>query len=239
MITRINVMPNEKKEIFVESQLKKFFTSHKLLKYKKNQIILQSEDLPQGVYYLKKGFVRVYNVSHDGHELTFNIFTKGSFFPIFWAINDTQNDYYFETMSEVEVFRAPKEEFLNFIHSNAQVMSQVNELVLHSLTSTLIRLQYLVMGKACERVACVLVMLVRRFGKITKKGFLSISFPVTQQQIAQLAALTRESVGVELSKLKGENVLCMRNRCYVINNYDKLVEKSSYYPEGKTMPYTY
>ena len=37
--------------------------------YKKNQIIIMPEDEPEGVFYLKSGFVRLYLISKDGKEL--------------------------------------------------------------------------------------------------------------------------------------------------------------------------
>jgi CRP-like cAMP-binding protein len=236
-------MPNLSAKNGDSSLLKKFFAGHKKIIYKKNQLILQAEDSPQGVYFLAKGFVRVYTISEQGNELTVNIFTKESFFPMFWAINDTANFYYFEAMSEVVVYRAPRQAFLDYIHTDIAVMNSINELILHSLSSTLIRLQYLVLGNACQRVSCVLVMLFRRFGKIRKSGMQIISFPITQQQVADLIGLTRESVGSVMRNLEQKKIIQRSQRYYAIADFAALLDESCFYKhayrENKPLPHTY
>jgi len=64
--------------------------------YKKGETLIRSDDDPQGIFYLKKGYVRQYSISPAGIELTLHILKPVSYFPLVWAINGTPNVYNFE-----------------------------------------------------------------------------------------------------------------------------------------------
>ena len=217
-------------------QIKSFFNDYKDHHYKKGQVILRSEDVPQGVYYLKKGSIRVFIVTEDGLELTINLLHPSSFFPMSWAILNTPNNYFFEAMTDVETSRAPLQDFLDFIHKDVKSISEINKIILYSLNRALLRLQYMVLGNARERVANVLLMLGGRMGTKKKNGK-AVAFPITQQQIANLAALTRESVGYELKQLAKEKLISRKYRNCTINNTKLLQEKYCSYSEGHPLPF--
>ena len=58
---------------YVPGKLRRFFTRYKAIVYKKGEIILRPEDEPQGVYYIKEGFVKLSTILEDGKELTFTL----------------------------------------------------------------------------------------------------------------------------------------------------------------------
>src|SRR4030067_2058893 len=100
-------------------KLDNFFARFKSVhSYKKGELIIRADDPPSGIFYLKSGFVRLYSISKDGQDITFNIFKPGSYFPMFWAIGNSPNSYYFEAMTRIEVMKAPKEELIKFLKSN-------------------------------------------------------------------------------------------------------------------------
>lgn len=63
-------------------KLNNFFAGFKKLSFKKSETILRADDEPRGVFYLKKGYVKLYSLSKDAQELTLIIFKAGDFFPI-------------------------------------------------------------------------------------------------------------------------------------------------------------
>lgn len=76
---------------------------------------MHAGDIPQGVFYVKKGLIRLYSVSHDGEEFTLIIFKPGDFFPISWAIADIPNNYFLEALSVLEIWRVEKASFVAFV----------------------------------------------------------------------------------------------------------------------------
>jgi len=224
-------------EKYLENKLMHFFTKYRQVKYKKNETILRIEDPPQGLYYISKGFVRIYMIIGNGQELTINIFKTGSFFPLTWAIADIPNFYFYEAMTPTEIWRAPKHDFLNFIKKDKEILYEMSRRILMGLNSLSVRLEYLILGDAYHRVTNVLLLLGRRFGEIKKGNDVYINFPVTQQEIANLAGLTRETVSVEIKKLEKNGIIKRKNPVYIISNPKKLKNESLIYVEGCPLPY--
>lgn len=70
-------------DIFIETErfekLDQFFSRFKKVIFKKGETILRVGDEPRGVYFLKKGYVRLYSISEDAKELTLIIFKREDF----------------------------------------------------------------------------------------------------------------------------------------------------------------
>jgi len=207
----------------VEEKLYKFFSKFPLIEYKKSNILLRPEDTPQGVSYLSQGYVRIFFITKNGHEFTLNIFKPGSFFPLTWAISNIDNTYFYEAMSDIQILRAPKDVFLDFIRKDREILYLVSHRLLVGIDGMTSRLEYLITGDARCKVANVLLMLGRRFGKPNlKSGHVKIDFNITQKDIAQLAGLTRETVCYEMKKLEANKSIKHDNNAYIICNVKKL-----------------
>src|SRR3989344_4663572 len=98
----------------------KFFSQFNANRYAKGAIILRGGDIPQGVYFVKRGFVKLTSVSKEGKELTMVIYKEGDFFPVVWAFfgGDKGSIYSFEAITETEILRAPRESFISYVTSH-------------------------------------------------------------------------------------------------------------------------
>ena len=94
--------------------MKNFLPSLSIKHTKKKELLIRADDDPSGIFYLKKGFVREYAITKKGDELVVNMFKPVSFFPMSWAINNTPNMYFFEAVTDLRVWRAPKDKALAF-----------------------------------------------------------------------------------------------------------------------------
>lgn len=206
-------------------RIRKFFQQFPSIEYGKKETILRAEDSPQGIYYLSRGYVRMYMLTSEGGELTLNIFRSGNTFPLSWVFERIPNEYFFETMDESRIFRAPVEEFSEFIKEDKEVLIEIARSLAHRLDRVHKRIQYLTMGDSFTKVINIFLMLGRRMGQEDKSGLI-ISTPITHQDIANLAGITRETVGLEIKKLKKRGLISMKGRLYVLKNLDKLQVKS-------------
>jgi CRP-like cAMP-binding protein len=221
-----------------DSKIEKFFTSYPATKFNKKRTVLNSEEQPRGVYYLKTGYIRMYTITQEGFELTLNILKPGSFFPLTWAIADIDNAYFYETLTTCEIHSAPKDRVIKFVKKNNDILFDINRRILSGLDATLIRLQYLTLGSAYQRVANSFLMLAGRFGVFLKdRARLTLTF--TEQDVANLAGVTRETVSIELKKLKNEGFIKKDKGFYSIYKIDELREGSLIYYEGKALPYAF
>lgn len=191
-------------------------------------MLLRADDVPSGVYYIHKGYVRVYALSESGQELNLIIFSPGNFFPLIWAINDSPNTQYCESITPVEIYRAPREEFLEFLSKNPDVLHEVLSKILTRFEGLMERMEYLVFGNAYQKVASILVICAERFG-IKNGNEILIRVPLTHKDVANLIGLTRETTSVELKKLEKEKIIIKKGRNFRIKNMEKLKEEAHWY----------
>ena len=63
-------------------KLGQFFSKFKDRHYKRHEIIIRPDGEIPGVFYLSRGYIRLYALSESGQELSLIIFKPGDFFPM-------------------------------------------------------------------------------------------------------------------------------------------------------------
>lgn len=206
-------------------KISNFFSKFKEHHYKKGEVILRAGDSPQGVYFIKKGYVKDYSISKEGEELILIIFKPQDFFPMRWVFNNQPNDHYFETMTEVDIWHCPKEDFIAFIEANPEVFFELTSRIVLRLGGIMERMEYLAFGNAYQKVASVLLICAERFGK--KEGNkVIIQVPLAHRDVANLLGLTRETTSIEIKKLERKGWISYRGRLLVVKNKKGLEEES-------------
>ncbi len=206
--------------------LDSFFTQFKSVFYKKRQIIIRSEDIPQGVFFLKKGYVRQFLISRDGHELTTSIYKPYDIFPLEWVLNNKVSRYHFETITEVKVSRAPREYFLQLIKSNPEIFFKLITRLINRIDVFSERMEYLAFGQAEQRIAALLLVFSERFGKKMERGIL-IQLPLTHKDIASFLGLSRETVSIEMKKLEKKEIFVHKLRLITIKKINLLKKEAA------------
>ncbi|HEX8932302.1 MAG TPA: Crp/Fnr family transcriptional regulator [Patescibacteria group bacterium] len=207
----------------VVEKLDVFFCQFKLQKYNKGEVLLRSDEIPTGVFYLKTGLVKMYFLNKKGDELIINIFKGGSFFPMSWAINNTNNYFYFEAASDAEVWKAPKDRTIEFLSNNSEVMFDLLSRIYRGTDNGFyFRMVYLMSGGAYERLIIELLIDARRFG-IEDKG--QIVLKISEKDLSSQTGLTRETVSRGLKKLKVKTLITFAKGKIVFPNLALLEEE--------------
>ncbi len=220
-------------------EIDSFFAKFKPLRFRKREIILGAEEEPDGVFFIKSGYVRSYSISEEGREFTLNIYKQGTYFPAPWALADVPNTYFFEAMTPVELTKAPKEELLVFLRANPEILMDLTTRLLVGLNGLLVRIEHLLSKDAYHKVASAVFLAGRRFGKKAGKGKVIVELPLTHQDIADLSYLTRETTSLEMKKLEKQGLIEKRNRMLIIKDMNKLRQESLLFLRGKPLPYTF
>lgn len=209
------------------NKIKKFFSQYPEQNYKKNETILRAGDMPQGVYFLEEGYVKLYSTSADGEELTLVIYQPGEFFPVVWTFfGERPSIYYFATMSPVVVRRADREPFVKFLEENPDAFMFIMLHVLDRFQRSLRRMEYLVFGNAASRLASTILSFGRTFGRDIK-GKTEIQLPLTHKDFADLLGMTRETVSIQLKKFERKGFIGYNaKKLFVIKDKEKLGEEA-------------
>ena len=178
--------------LLLSAQLDDFFQETKLQFYKKRALILHPNDISSSVFYLKSGYIRVYRISEEGEELTLTILKPKDFFPLTYGINNAANLYYLEAITPLELWRAPQEQFLQFIKSDADILYYLTTRIIVRFDGALSRMEYLVFSNAYVKVATTLLICAKRFGELDGDDIV-VQVPLTHKDIAKLVGITRET----------------------------------------------
>lgn len=210
-------------ETSLASKIDAFFTQFKHQTYKMGEILVRADDNPPGIFYLKKGIVREYAISKKGDELVVNIFKPIAFFPMSWAINDTPNSYYFEAVSDIEVWKTPKEKTVEFIKNNPDILYDLLSRVYRGTDGLLMRMAYLMSGNAYTSLIAELLISAKRFGSKGKDGVIEVK--LSGKDLATHAGMTRETVSRELAILKKKRLVGFNKGMITISNIQKLEDE--------------
>jgi CRP/FNR family transcriptional regulator len=187
-------------------EFEEFYKQFKTRNYKKGEILVRADDDPQGIFCLTKGYVRQYIISKNGYELTLHILKPVTYFPLVWAVNGTPNVYYFEALTPVGVGRAPKDEVVTFIKDKPTIIFALLSDLIERYAETLTRMEHLVFSDAYRRVISVLIYIAKHFGEEQGKSIV-VNHRFTQQDIATLVGVARETAGIEISRLEKKGLL--------------------------------
>lgn len=194
-----------------------FFIPYSPMAYKKGEIILRAEDAPFGVYYLKNGYVRQYLLSPSGETFIVHIYKPGSFFPLTWILNDTQNLYHFEAMTPATIVRAPKEPFIEFLKSNPGALMYATQRLAAGLSGFITRVTQLVLDDAYTKTILLILYYAENFGTKTKDG-VELQVPLTHREIASWIGTTRETASLQVETLIKKGLLTTRGRLLTIRD---------------------
>lgn len=209
-------MENRKVKEFEE-----FYKQFKIRNYKKGEMLIRADDDPQGIFCLKKGYVRQYTISRTGFELTLHILRPITYFPMVWAVNGTPNVYYFEALTPVEVGRAPRDQVVDFIKDKPTIIFELLSELIEDYAETLTRVEHLVFSDAYRRVISVLLYIAKHFGGKSDKGII-IHHRFTQQDIATLVGVARETASNEMAKLEKKGLIKYVGHSILFESLDKL-----------------
>lgn len=202
-------------------EFENFYTRFTPRIYKKGELLIRSDDDPQGIFCLNKGYVRQYTISKAGIELTLHILKPVSYFPMVWAINGTPNIYNFEALTDVEVGRAPRDEVVNFIKDKPKIIFELMSELLEDYAETLTRVEHLVFSDAYRRVISVLLYIAKHFGE--SEGIITkVDHRFTHQDIATLVGVARETASSEMIKLEKKGLVEYQSHLMVFQNINNL-----------------
>ena len=208
----------------VETKLKQFFEKYPHKKYRKGEVLLRQFEEPEGVFFITHGNVRMYTVSQEGEEYELNIYKAPSFFPIGWMMNNTENRYYYEAISDVELYIAPKHEALDFITTQNDVLLDLASRIYKGLDGFFMRMEALLAGVAYYKTIAEIIISIRRFGEQSNSRH-SFHVKLTHHQIASRTGLSRETVTREIRKLQKKGMVAYEGDQLTVLDIRKLEEE--------------
>lgn len=184
------------------SQLLEFASHYPTRKYGKGELILVEGEVPSCAYLIKKGVVKGYSITTEGTEKPIAFDNVGEIFPVGWVFKKLRwSPYYYDAFVDTEVYCIPRDEYIEFLRANPDIMFDVFDYFINRYLYFQMRVNALEQSKAIDKIIHTLHFLALRFGKEVAPNTVQILLPLSQQELANIMGLTRETTGIELGKL--------------------------------------
>jgi CRP/FNR family cyclic AMP-dependent transcriptional regulator len=191
-------------------------------RYLKNEVIVQGDEEPSGVFFITEGFVKAYSISQLGQQNLLLIQGEHEILPLPWALDGPQKvGIFYEAMSDVTVKRTSKAELRAAMGSDPWLTEQILRQLVDAFTVYAQRIQSLGFRLPRERIIACLLDLSTRFGERHGESSV-IKAPITHQDIADATNMTRETASRAIEILFKDKLFHQDDHFFVINDEVKL-----------------
>ncbi len=185
-------------------------------KIRKQQVLYYQGEVAQGVDEIVDGVVRAYTTLSNGSEVNIAVYGPGDYFPIETAYDIAPATIFcYEALSGCRVLHTTKEEFIAKRAANPAATICMDS---KRYVGALLHINAVCQATASQKLGQTLRYLTLRFGDpLLNKNYLRIALKLTQQDLANLSSLSRETVNIELTKLKDKKAVTERAKTYSVN----------------------
>ncbi|MBI3289976.1 Crp/Fnr family transcriptional regulator [Candidatus Microgenomates bacterium] len=205
----------------VVKKLNLFFSKYAAHEYKKGETLIRPDEDMQYIYFLENGFVGQYSFTENGNKIAIHIFKPMSFFPIMLILAGRENQYYFETITQSSIRKAPKPDVLEFLHKNTDVAWDLLERFALGLNGLAERLGHLMFTDRYKRVVALIVWLTKGFGE-NEGGKVIIQFPISHDNLAAWVNMARETTSRQIEVLEKKKLIEYKDHHIVIPSLKSL-----------------
>ncbi|WP_375103186.1 Crp/Fnr family transcriptional regulator [Paenibacillus sp. RS8] len=191
----------------------------------KNTYIQTPTTFSEGLFFVKKGKVRLYRLNSDGKQFTSDILSEGNVFGEMNVISFGTRDHYIEAMEECHICTIDPVRFEEFVATRPRFLMSLMQVLSDRIKSMSQLSQNLAIGNLHDKILCVLLKLSDQLGVKNKDNLYRIDVPLSHQEIANLIGASREAVTVALQELVKAEVIQTGFRTIYVHR-DKILERN-------------
>ncbi|MGB2867227.1 MAG: Crp/Fnr family transcriptional regulator [Bacteroidota bacterium] len=203
-----------------EKDLEKIVRLGTRQKYKKGNIVVLEQESGAALFVIISGKVKVVRMDEDGREVILSMFGPGEFFGEMSLLDGMARSASVVATVKSELFMIHRRDFLQLLHEYPTVaISLLAELAMR-LRKADMQIKSLSLKDASGRVANVLLMLADDLG-VFRKGKVEIDDLPLQQDIANMAGTSRETVSRMLHQFIRDGQVHLKGNRLTINDYEE------------------
>lgn len=191
--------------------------------YDKDQHILHQEETGDNFFIIETGSVKVTRLAEDGREAVLAFLREGDFFGELAILDGETRSANVITLAPCKIQTINRREFLDLLEHRPKVATALLMELALRLRKTDMHLEYLTLSDAEGKIASILIELAEEGGTY-KMGDVTLGDMPMQQDIANMAGTTRETVSRMMKKLEEKNWLSRDGQKVVIRKYSKFKE---------------
>lgn len=192
-------------------------------KYSKDSVILMEDEHGGALFVIISGKVKVTRTSGDGREVILTILSDCDFFGEMALLDGMTRSATVIATEESEVYMIQRSEFLVLLKDHPEISIALLQELTKRLRSADMKIKSLSLKDAEGKVATVLLQLADDIGKI-KQGIVEIEKLPLQQDLANMAATSRETISRTLHSFAKKGLVELEGSKLRILDYEKFKE---------------
>ena len=187
--------------------------------YEKGQMILLEESMGETFFIITQGAVKVTRLSADGREVILAILGESDFFGEMSLLDGEGRSANIVANEDAQVLTLSRNDFLDCLESYPKIAIALLEELATRLRKSDQQIESLSLSDSEHRIGITLIRLAAESGTI-KQGHVTVKNLPYQQDIANMAGTSRETVSRTLKLLEDKKLVRRENRNLTIYNYD-------------------
>lgn len=176
-------------------------------------VLFLKGDPSDGLYAIRRGLVRIGTTDDLGQQMTMNVLGGGDVFGEIALLDGRSRTADAVAIEDTEMFFLPRRDFLGLLNSEPSIALQVIELLCARLRDLIERMEETTFLPAGTRLARRILLLATDYGS---------EVHASQDELAALAGVTRETVNRQLQSWKRDGVLSLGRGRLTIHDLDGL-----------------
>jgi CRP/FNR family cyclic AMP-dependent transcriptional regulator len=190
-------------------------------RFRRGETIFHKDDPGESLFIIDEGSVRIYLPSPQGTDLTLAVLGPGDFFGDMALLDGRPRSASAEALQETETAALDRGDFTAVIRSQPEAAMAVLAAVAQRLRETNEMAEDLAFLDVGGRLAKKLLELAATYGVQRPEGTI-LDLPLTQEGLANMVGVTRESVNRHLALFRQEGVIASEGRRFVIRDAEAL-----------------
>ncbi|HEU4759383.1 MAG TPA: Crp/Fnr family transcriptional regulator [Dehalococcoidia bacterium] len=184
-------------------------------RFGKGQTIFHKDDPGQSLFIIEEGAVRIYLPTAQGADLTVAVLGAGDFFGDVALLDGRPRSASAAALEATATFTVDRADFIRLLESRPSAAMAVLAAVTRRLRETDEMAADLAFLDVAGRLAKKLLELAQSHGAPLERG-VRLTLPLTQEDLASMVGVTRESANRHLSAFRRRGLIDSRGRYFVI-----------------------
>ena len=185
-----------------------FIKNFPIVSFKKGDVLLSEGQVSESLFAIRSGFVKVTSIHEDGTENLLWIEGRYDTVPTekFFSTRE-QVQYFYTALTDGSYYDINKKAFLEFAYSNIAFMTEIAKNMSNHYDDLLLRINSIEQASVQKRLIATLYYLGERLSANDTVDFIEEGLRLTHGELAAMVSSTRETVSLELSKLKERELI--------------------------------
>ena len=208
------------------SDLNKIAERMVLRAFTKGQMILLEDDLGQTFFVIGGGSVKITRLSDDGREVILAMLGEADFFGEMSLLDGAGRSANVVALEASEVLTLARNDFLEILQDYPKISISLLEELTQRIRKSDQQIESLSLSDVEQRIGITLIRLAEELGTI-KRGSVKIKNLPYQQDIANMAGTSRETVSRTFKLLEEKGLVTREGRKLTIYNFNQFTKTFS------------